>query len=92
MRIVKEVPKGVKNFLKTSRISKPLYSYQKDGIYVMFGPLEGKNISKLYIEDSELVERFIENIFEADSASIKVIMDTVEVYKDLKNNYYNYEL
>jgi hypothetical protein len=91
MKRVKEMPVQVKSLIKSRRVIKPLYTYKKDGIYVNFGPLEGKNISKMYIENPEEVEYFIENIFDADSASIRVIMDTVEVYKDLKNNYYGYE-
>ena len=92
MKRVKELPRQVKNLIKSTRVNKPLYTYKKDGIYVNFGPLEGKNISKMYIKNPEIVEYFIENIFDADTVSIRLLMDTVEVYKDLKTNYYNYEL
>jgi lantibiotic modifying enzyme len=89
---MKELDLRTKNVIMSSpRYSKPLYSYKVDGIYVNYGPLQDKNISKMYIENNELVESFIEHIFGADSVPIRVIMDTIEVYKDLKTNYYNYE-
>ena len=89
---MKKLDLRTKNVIMVSpRYSKALYTYKKDGIYVNFGPLEGKNISKMYIKNTEIVESFIENIFDADNAPIRVIMDTIEVYKDLKNNYYGYE-
>lgn len=88
MKRVKELPRNVRNFLKTSpRIMKPLYTYGVDGIYINYGALEGQNLSKLWKEDSENVETFFENIFDADEVPIRMIMDTIEVYKDLKNNY-----
>jgi hypothetical protein len=89
MKRIKELPIQVKNLIKSRRVSRPLYMYKKDGIYVMFGPLEGVNLSKRYIKNEEEVENFIHNILDADSAPIRMIMDTLEVYKDLKNNYYN---
>jgi hypothetical protein len=92
MKRLEKIPKQVKNFIKTNRVMKPLYTYRVDGIYVNFGPLEGKNISKMYIENNEIVESFIENIIYADEAPLRIVMDTFEVYKDLKNNYYKYEL
>lgn len=91
MKRIKEIPRQVRNMIKSSRVIKPLYKYRKDGIYVMFGPWEGKNISKCYIHNPEEVDRFIENILDADEVPIRLIMDTVEVYTDLKNNYYKYE-
>jgi lantibiotic modifying enzyme len=89
---MKKLDFRTKNVIMVSpRYSKPLYSYKRDGIYINYGPLEGKNISKMYIENSEIVEKFIDNIFDSDRAPIRVIMDTIEVYKDLKSNYYNHE-
>ena len=89
---MKKLDLRTKNVIMVSpRYSKPLYSYRRDGIYINYGPLEGNNISKMYIENNEIVERFIENIFDSVKEPIRVIMDTIEVYKDLKSNYYNYE-
>lgn len=92
MKRIEELPRNVKNFLKTSpRVMKALYTYTPNGIVINYGPWEGKNLTKLWREDNENVERFFENIFDADNTPIRLIIDTVEVYKDLKNNYYSYE-
>lgn len=90
MNRIEKMPRNVRNFLRTSpRIMKPLYTYSVNGIYINFGPWEGKNLSKLWIEDSENVERYFENIFDADEdkVPIRLLMDSIEVYKDIKNNY-----
>ena len=90
MERVKRISKRTKSVLKSIRDPKPLYLYKKDGIYAIWGPLEGKNLSKMYQENPEILERFFENIFDADEVPIKMLMTSVDVYTDLKTNYYNY--
>jgi hypothetical protein len=93
MKRIEELPRNVRNFLKTSpRVARALYHYTPNGIVINYGPWEGQDLVKLWKDDAENVERFFENIFDADSAPIRLIMDTVEVYEDLKRNHSNYGL
>jgi hypothetical protein len=78
------VSRNVKNFLKMSKFYKPLYEWRKDGVYVLFGPLEDKNIEVLWRENREFVEEFFERIFDADDVPLKTLIHTNEVWKYLK--------
>jgi hypothetical protein len=78
------VSRNVKNFLKMSKFYEPLYEWRKDGVYVLFGPLEGKNIEVLWKENKEGVEEFFERIFDADDVPLKTLIHTNEVWKYLK--------
>jgi hypothetical protein len=64
---------------------KELYYYAVDGIYFLYGPLEGKNITKLYMENPDGVEEFLEKIIESDLSPYRMKINTKLVLEDLKN-------
>jgi hypothetical protein len=87
MKIRNTLPQNIRNFMMTSKHYKPLYLYLRDGVYVMFGPLEGINLTKSYMEEPEKVLDFLDNILDSDNAPFKMKEDTREVMNDLlKNN------
>jgi hypothetical protein len=89
----KLVDKQTLRMIKTSpRVLKPLYTFSRDGIIVNYGPWQGKNLTKLYITDPENVDTFFENIYDADEVPLRLLIDTIEVHKELKNDFKNYEL
>lgn len=92
LRIINEMPRNVRNFLRTSKMVKPLYVYLRSGIYFNYGPFTGESLTKLYRENDEFVLQYLENILDSDEAPYKIKLDTIEVIKDLKNNYPSYEL
>jgi hypothetical protein len=87
MNRFRDMEPNVKNFFKTTKEARPLYEWRKDGIYIKWGPWMGLNLTQKWIDNSEEVERFIENIMESDEAPIKLMMNTIDVYNYLKKNY-----
>jgi len=67
----------------------PLFQYRKDGIYFIGkGVHFNTNLSICYIENSDGVLDFLENILESDDIPYKTKVVTKQVINDLKNNYY----
>lgn len=90
MKLKNELPQNIHNFLMASKIYNPLYVYLKDGIYLNYGPMKGLNLSKSYMEDSDKVLEYLENILDNENTPYKLKVDTRQVIEDLyllKNNY-----
>ena len=87
MRMDTKLPKQIHNLLMGTPSYRPLYQYMKDGIYIVYGPLKGNNLTKCYSDEPEQVLEYLESIIEHDESSYKMKMITKEVIDDLKNNY-----
>lgn len=83
MKIKKKVDERVHNLLMSSKVEKPLYSYKKDGIYIMFGPWSGRNISNLYLDNADMVLDYLYSILDYDNVPYKMRFITNNIIKDL---------
>jgi hypothetical protein len=88
MKMNNKIPKQIHNLLIETSNYKPLFNYQKDGIYIMFGPIKGANLTKSYIENPDGVLEYLENILDSERCSYKLRVNINEVISDLKNNNY----
>jgi hypothetical protein len=87
MRMNERLPQQIHNVLMASKVYNPLFIYLKDGIYINFGPIKGTNLTKSYSEEPDKVLDYLENILNHDNVPYKTKINTLEVIKDLKNNY-----
>lgn len=83
-----DVPHQIHNLLMSSKTYKPLYMYLKDGIYLMYGPLKGTNLSKEYEKDSDAVIDYLHNVIDYEYTPYKTKWQTIEVINDLINKNY----
>ena len=78
-----KLPQQIHNLLMKSPVYKPLYVYLKDGIYINYGPLKGTNLTNSYMEDSDKVLEYLQNILDYEYTPYKTKWNTMEVISDL---------
>jgi len=87
MKIKKEIPRAVKNFLMMGK-TMPLFQYKVDGIYINMGPYTGTSLTKYYSEDPDSCLEYLDGVIENDNTPLKLKIITQQVQTDLINNYY----